>query len=155
MRELVSHLLPHAQRSRDISATEAVREACRAVASEEEPMASPAHWIKGLRQDLTYAARAMRRAPGLTLAATLTLTVGVGAATAMFSVFDAVLLRPLPYRHAARTAVIWNSYPTLPQAAIAAPEFADIQDAPGHFDAVAAVRPQPSTLSGGCASPNR
>jgi putative ABC transport system permease protein len=53
--------------------------------------------IETLMQDVRYGARILRRAPGFTLAAVLTLGIGIGANTAIFTVFDAVLLRPLPF----------------------------------------------------------
>src|SRR3954468_3879427 len=60
-------------------------------------------------QDLRYAIRAFRRSPGFTLAATLTLALGIGATTAIFSVVDGVLLRSLPYRDAHRIVNLWET----------------------------------------------
>jgi predicted permease len=63
--------------------------------------------------DLHYAIRAFRRTPGFTAAAILSVAVGVGANTAIFSVASALLLRPLPYRNADRLAILWNRSPGL------------------------------------------
>ena len=63
--------------------------------------------------DLLYALRAFARTPGFTLAAILSLAVGIGANTAIFSVAGALLLRPLPYQDANRLAILWNRSPGL------------------------------------------
>src|SRR5688572_4886761 len=66
--------------------------------------------LESVWQDVRYAARSLRRSRGFTAAAVVTLVLGIGATTAMFTVVSAVLLRPLPYRDPDRLVMVWQEY---------------------------------------------
>jgi putative ABC transport system permease protein len=92
-------------------------------------------------QDLRYAARALRKSPGFTLIAALTLALGVGANTAIFSVVNAVMLRPLPFADADRLVRIWESNieRDRPTFAVSHPNFLDWRAQAGGFESLAAI----------------
>jgi putative ABC transport system permease protein len=76
---------------------------------------SIAGWIEALGQDIRYAARGLYKAPGFTLVAVLTLALGIGGTTTIFSAIDALLLSPLPYPDQDRLVALSNSYAKYPR----------------------------------------
>jgi predicted permease len=78
-------------------------------------------------QDIRYALRSFRKQPIFTLVAVLTLTLGIGANTAIFSLLYQILLRPLPFPHADRLVFAWNTYPQmgLTKASVSIPDYVD------------------------------
>jgi hypothetical protein len=63
--------------------------------------------------DIRFALRSLAKNPGFTLAAVLSLAIGIGANTSIFGVANALLLRPLPYENADRLVILWNRSPGL------------------------------------------
>ena len=67
-----------------------------------------ARWIESIGQDLRYAIRGLRKSPGFTLVVVLTLAIGIGATTAVFSIVNGLLFRPLPYPDQDRLVSVAN-----------------------------------------------
>src|ERR1700682_202558 len=84
------------------------------------------------RQDVVFAVRMMVKNPGFTLAAVGCLMLGIGATTGIFTVVNAVLLRPLPYSHPEQLVRVYTEFPTFPNGGLprfwtSAPEFFDLR----------------------------
>jgi putative ABC transport system permease protein len=85
-------------------------------------------WLDELMRDLRHGLRALRRAPTVTAIAIATLAIGIGANTAVFSVVNAVLLRPLPFKDGRRLVSVWSTDPRNPAATwVSFPDFIDIR----------------------------
>jgi predicted permease len=98
--------------------------------------------MESLRQDLVYAIRTWLKSPVVTGIALLAMALGIGVNTAVFSIVNAILLRPLPYPNAERLVRIWESEPELEKAPIAPADFLDWRQQNQSFDQLAAFRSQ-------------
>src|SRR5580658_5903530 len=92
-----------------------------------------------LLQDLKFALRTLAKSPGFTLIAILTLALGIGANTAIFSVVNAVLLRPLPFKNPARLVWSWGSCALCDRAAVSPADFLDYRAQNHSFDRYGAM----------------
>src|SRR5689334_17898998 len=104
--------------------------------------------------DLRLAFRNLLSRPGFSIVALLTLALGIGANTAVFTVVDAVLLSPLPYAHPDRIVVLNETSPQLPLVSVTRYNYDDWRAAAKSFEAMGAFRPTAMTISG-TADPER
>jgi putative ABC transport system permease protein len=99
-------------------------------------------------QDVRYAARMLRRQPGFTIVAVLTLALGIGATTAVFTVVNGVLLRPLPYHDPDRLVVLLYGRPGRLSPWFSPPNYRDFVDQAATFQDAAAFTPTTANLTG-------
>jgi hypothetical protein len=95
--------------------------------------------MKTLWQDLVYAVRVFRKAPGFTVTATLALAVVIGASCAIFSLLDAAMLRPLPFRDAHQLVALWERPPQFPKNSVAPLNYLDWRDQNKSFQSMAGL----------------
>lgn len=99
-------------------------------------------------QDLRFGLRMLAKSPGFTLVAVLTLALGIGANTAIFSVVNAVLLRPLPYPESEGLVRIWEDPGNIAKNFVNPRNYADFRDQNQIFEQVAAISTQSTNLTG-------
>jgi putative ABC transport system permease protein len=124
--------------------------------------------MTNLAQDLKYALRVLRKSPGFTAAAVVVLALGIGANTAIFSVVNAVLLRPLPYQDSSRLVQVWHvpppkSFPGMTRFSVSAANYVDWEKQNHIFEQMAIYSfaslnltggDQPEVLQGASVSPD-
>ena len=120
-------------------------------------------WLEQLFEDIRFGLRLLRKNPGFTTVAMLTLALGIGANTAVFSVVYAVLLRPLPYKDPSSLVVLNETTPMVGTVSVSYPNFLDWRSQSRTFSEMAAIRgvgfnlagvTQPENISGDAVSPN-
>jgi putative ABC transport system permease protein len=110
--------------------------------------ASGVGWLEEFRQDVRFSLRTLRKNPAFAALAVLTLALGIGANTAVFSVVNSTLLQPLPYPEPDRLVTVWELNERGQEISVAGPNFQDWRDLSGSFEAIAAyVNPEFSGLS--------
>jgi len=124
--------------------------------------------METLVQDLRYSARVLLKSPGFAAVAVIVLALGIGANTAIFSVVNAVLLRPLPYQDPGRLVQVWHvppqkSFPGITEFSVSAANYLDWRDQNHVFDQLAIYsyadfnlsgKGQPESVQSGVVSPN-
>jgi putative ABC transport system permease protein len=120
-----------------------MKEECRDVGS--------AHFVETLFQDVRYGVRQLRRSPGFTVIAILTLALGIGANTVIFSAVNGVLLRPLPYPNSNRLAQVWSTNPHTDRWGdwVSYPDFVDWRAQNKVFEDLVAYRTWLTNITGG------
>ena len=106
------------------------------------------NYVENFLQDVRYGVRQLRRSPGFAVVAVLTLALGVGANTALFSVVNGVLLNPLPFPDPNQLVALHESKPFFEQGAIPYPQFLDWQKQNRTFSAMAVYRSTGLSLTG-------
>jgi putative ABC transport system permease protein len=132
----------------------AVRPTSDAIAEPDVPWSSPFYLdredsMDALRKDITFALRTLRARPTFTAIAILTLALGIGATTAIFSVVDAVLLRPLPWPNADRLTLVWGTQGPARQNGVVYLDYLDWRSQSKSFEALGVMRGQSVNLTGG------
>src|SRR5213593_4702768 len=152
---MASHLalLEDDYQRRGMTADEARFAARRAIggieqAKEQQCDARSFRWLEDAWRDAQHAWRMLRRSPGFTAVAVVTLALGIGANTAMFSIVNAVLLRPLPYADADRLVAVWGRTQTNPRTLISYHEYREFAAQTDTFDAVGLWLGQSVNLTG-------
>ena len=124
----------------DLGGPEQVKEECRD--------ARGTHWLEDLWHDASYALRALRQKPGFAAVSIVTLALGIGASTAIFSAVNPILFEPLPYPHASRVMMIWYAGPGGARGNQAFGTYRELAARSRTFEAIAVFKPWQPTMTG-------
>ena len=106
--------------------------------------------VESVAQDVRYGLRGLRKSPGFTTVAMLTLALGIGASTAIFSIVNTVLLRPLPYKDSSRLVHVWTTSTMFPEFTLgqSIPNLQDIEARSHSFETLATYETRARNLTG-------
>lgn len=105
-------------------------------------------WLETIWSDVRFGVRMLRKSPGFTATAILTLALGIGANTAIFSVVNSVLLRPLPYPSANRLAIIWSQWGNETRGPASGPELIELRKRLRGFEEIGGIWATSGTFNG-------
>jgi predicted permease len=153
--EIAAHLQLEFERQQELGLTEeearaAARRAFGNVMQVKERFYESGRWLwwDHFCQDVCYGARMLRKSPGFAVIAILTLAIGIGANTALFSVVNGVLLNPLPYAEPERLVALYTHAYQADKASISYPNFLDWSHQNRSFSSLAAFRGETFTMTG-------
>jgi predicted permease len=104
--------------------------------------------LEGVIQDVRFDLRMLRKNPGFTAAAVLTLALGIGATTAIFTVVNTVLIRPLPFRGSSSLVMLWENFPGCTRCPFSAPDFTFLQRSRNSFRSMGIFQNREFDISG-------
>ena len=153
-KELRFHLEQHAAdlMARGLDPQEARRRARLALGGSEQVKEScrdarGTRWLEDLLQDFRYALRSLGKKPGFAAVSVLTLALGIGASTAIFSAVNPILFESLPYPHAGRIVMLWDVFNGA-RSRVTFHSYRELVERSRSFDAIAVMKPWQPTMTG-------
>jgi putative ABC transport system permease protein len=153
--ELAFHRQMRARERHDAGTDPRVRDTLITIGRKRDREMRLTQWIEDFHKDVGVALRQIRRAPGFTLIAVVTLALGIGANSAIFAVADAVLLKPLPFNDPDRLVMVWEGRTEVERIPANPLNFADWRARNRSFTALAGIVGSGATMTGSDGLPER